>query len=49
MRTALAGTARTILLCILVPTTVGAQMRGVEPADYYRMTLVGDVAVSPGR
>ncbi len=47
MRTALAGTAKTILLCILVPTSVGAQMRGIEPADFYRMTLVGDVAVSP--
>ena len=47
MRTTLAGTATTVLLCILAPSSVGAQMRGVEPADYYRMTFVGDVAVSP--
>ena len=39
---------RTLVLTLLVfATPLGAQQRGVQPEDYYRMTFVGDVALSP--
>lgn len=47
MRTAPAGIATTVLLCASIPVSAAAQTRGIEPADYYRMTFPGDVAVSP--
>ena len=34
-------------LLLLVPTVVLSQERGLIPQDYYRMTFVGDVQVSP--
>ena len=38
--------APSILLLLLV-APLGAQTRGFEPADYYRLVSVGDVATSP--
>jgi dipeptidyl aminopeptidase/acylaminoacyl peptidase len=35
------------LLLVVVATTAAAQQRGVLPQDYYRLTTVGDVEVSP--
>ena len=36
-----------LLLLALAPAAVPAQQRGVVPEDYYGMTFVGDVAISP--
>ncbi|HEX9728750.1 MAG TPA: S9 family peptidase [Gemmatimonadales bacterium] len=38
----------TVLLALAVTGVATAQTRGMLPQDYYRMTFVGDVAVSPG-
>jgi dipeptidyl aminopeptidase/acylaminoacyl peptidase len=36
-----------LLVVLLVPAAAGAQKRGLMPQDYYRMSLVSDVALSP--
>ncbi len=40
-------TVTTLLSSILIVLPAGAQKRGLKPEDYYRMTFVSDVAISP--
>src|SRR5437588_10445227 len=37
-----------VLILAIVPTVALAQRRGLTPADYYRETVVSDVALAPG-
>jgi len=36
-----------LLVIVTVPALADAQKRGLQPQDYYRITQVGDVAISP--